>query len=312
MNEIKKSVLQVLAYFDMFHYPLAVEEIHALMGVPCSFIEVKKCVDDLSKAKKIFEYRQFYSIQNIETISNKRIKENAAAEKQLKLAKRIATFLTWFPYIRGVAISGSLSKQVANEESDIDFFLITKENRLWIAKIFLRIMIKLSSFIRLDKWFCLNYIIDETSLEVHEKNIFTATEIITLLPVYGAASFDKFIEVNKWIYNYFPNHPVFINHAKEAKRNFVKKTVEYLFDGKKGDKADSLILNYFDRRWKMLMTENRFKKSGFQIGAMMANKHFCRPYPQDFQSRILQLYEQKLKILDVEASITHSVSYSFS
>lgn len=312
MNGIKRSVLQVLAYYDMFQYPLSMKEIHAFMGVRCPFAELEKCIEDLLEDKKIFESNRFYSVQNLDIISTKRIKENAAAEKQLKLAKKIACFLTWFPYIRGVAISGSLSKQVANEESDIDFFVITKENRLWIAKIFFRLMIKLSSFIRLDKWFCINYIIDETSLEVSEKNIFTATEIITLLPVYGLTSFDRFIEVNEWVYKYFPNHGFFINDAKEVKRNFVKKTIEFFFDGKRGDKADSAILNYFARRWKKLMSKNRFKKSGFQIGAMMADKHSCRPYPEDFQGKILQLYEQKLKSLHLEAPMIHSISYSFS
>lgn len=312
MNELKKSVLQVLAYYDMFHYPLTIGEIHSFMGFQCSIHELKKCMEDLLSNREVFEFDHFFSIQHNAAISTQRIKENAAAEKQLKLAKRIAHFLTWFPYIRGVAISGSLSKQVANDESDLDFFVITKENRLWIAKIFLRLMIKLSSFVRLDKWFCINYIIDETSLEVPEKNIFTATEIITLLPVYGVQSFNRFMNANEWIYNFFPNHKLFINEAKDVNRSLIQKTLEYFFDGKKGDKIDSAILNYFDRRWKKLLTKNKFKKSGFQIGAMMTDKHFCRPYPEDFQRKILQCYERKLDSINLIPSVSHSTLYSFS
>jgi predicted nucleotidyltransferase len=51
------------------------------------------------------------------------------AVKHIKKAKAVAKFLSWFPYIRGIAISGSLSKNFADENSDLDFFIITAANR---------------------------------------------------------------------------------------------------------------------------------------------------------------------------------------
>ena len=44
-------------------------------------------------------------------------------------------------------------------------------------------------------------------------------------------------------------------------------------------------------------SEKRFLKSGFQIGTMQAEKHSCRPYPEHFQQKILDIYEEKLQAL---------------
>ena len=49
-------------------------------------------------------------------------------------AKWGASIIAAFPFVRAVGISGSLSKQYADENSDIDYFIITAANRLWIAK----------------------------------------------------------------------------------------------------------------------------------------------------------------------------------
>lgn len=310
MNEIRNSILKVLSYYDIFQYPLTRREIRSFMGKHCSEDKLILCLAELSESEVIFETEGFYSIRNDVLFKAQRIKENAAAEKQLKLAKRIAYFLTWFPYVKGIAISGSLSKQVAKEDSDIDFFLITKTNRLWISKIFLLILIKFASLLRLDTLLCINYIVDESSLEVPEKNIFTATEIITLLPVYGQHSFNRFIEANNWVYSFFPNHKSFNNPAKEINQTWLGKSIEYFFDSELGDKIDSALLHYFDKRWKRLMSKNKFKKTGFQIGAVMADKHFCRPYPEHFQKKILQLYESKLKELNLSHSPSPVVDFS--
>lgn len=312
LNEMKGAILKVLSYFDIFHYPLTVDEIRSFVNILCVPFQLSYCLEELLKDQIIFEDRGFYSLQSNLSLTTQRIKENAAAEKQLKLAKQVASFLTWFPFIRGIAISGSLSKQVAKKDSDIDFFVITKENRLWIAELFLRFMIKCASILGLDKWFCVNYMVDETRLEVPEKNIFTATEIITLLPVYGTTVFNRFIEANTWVYSFFPNHLLFSNNARELKKTFPQKVIEYFFKGKLGDRADDAIVNYFSRRWRILITKNKFKKTGFQIGAVMADKHFCRPYPQHFQRKILELYDKKLKDLDLTSlTTTNKESISF-
>ena len=65
---------------------------------------------------------------------------------------------------------------------------------------------KLSYIAGKQNWFCMNYFVDEMGMEIQEKNIFTAMEITTLLPMQGTNHFKNFIAANTWIYNYFPAH----------------------------------------------------------------------------------------------------------
>lgn len=84
--------------------------------------------------KIIFQLGEYYSLTDDSSLMLRRKKGNERAAKQIRLAKRLAAFLSRFPYVKEVAISGPLSKNYADERSDIDFFIIIKTNRLWIAR----------------------------------------------------------------------------------------------------------------------------------------------------------------------------------
>jgi hypothetical protein len=303
MNPLQESILKVIAYFDIFYYPVTAQEIIYFMDKPCSLQKLQRALEEFLKNEIIFKTKDYYTFHNEQAFAIKRMKANEVAAKQLKIAKKIAAFLVRFPFIKGVAISGSLSKNVAYEGSDIDFFIITKENRLWLSKLFFTGLIKCAALFGLSKWFCLNYIIDEKSLEVPEKNIFTATEIVTLLPLYGTSLFDSFFKANEWVYDFFPNQPVKTNTAKEPSFIIFKKVIEWILNNRHGNKADTALMRYFSKRWKKLMTKNKFTESGFQLGTMMADKHFCRPFPEHFQQKILDRYEERIRTLKTSLRI---------
>ena len=50
------------------------------------------------------------------------------------MAVRVTWLLKLIPFIRWVCVSGSLSKGVMEEDSDIDFFIIVQKNRLWMVR----------------------------------------------------------------------------------------------------------------------------------------------------------------------------------
>src|SRR5215831_1845750 len=168
MTTLQGSILKVIAYFDIFNYPLTVQEIKRFMNESCTEQRLQNVLNELLHEEMVFKIKDFYSLQNDPSLALKRISANTSAIKQLKIAQKIAAFLTWFPFINGIAISGSLSKNVAYKGSDIDFFIITQKNRLWLSKLFFTLLIKCASVAGFQKWFCLNYVIDESSLEVQE------------------------------------------------------------------------------------------------------------------------------------------------
>ena len=168
-----KQHFKGITYFDLFDYPVSVEEIYLFLDRTIDGDELKICLSKLAAEGHIYKFNEFYSLKNDPELLKKRIKENANAQYLLLTAHRISKFLFRFPYIKGVGISGSLSKNVANELSDIDYFIITKSNRLWIARTIMHLFKKITFLTGRQHWYCMNYYVDEDGMQIEEKNIFT-------------------------------------------------------------------------------------------------------------------------------------------
>src|ERR1700682_5319392 len=193
---IRKDILATLAYFNMFDFPLKKSEIFIFLGHCNDFPEFEQALNCLLKESAIFKIGDFYSLQNDYKLALRRHRGNEKAAIMLRKAEKAAAIIAAFPFVKGVAVSGSLSKYFADDNSDIDFFIITKANRLWIARSCLHIFKKLTYIFNMQDLFCMNYFVDEDQTCILEKNIYTAIEIATLLPLRGSNIFDKFFKEN--------------------------------------------------------------------------------------------------------------------
>ena len=286
-----------MTYFDIFHYPMTSAEIRAHLDMPCTEQELAGALAALMKEKILFKTQGYYQLKHDDSLLTARLAANKLAEKHLVKARKIAAFLSWFPFVKGIAISGSLSKKVATSDSDYDFFVIAEKDYLWICRSVFFTFIKLVSLFGFKKYFCLNYTVDESYLEISEKNIFTATEIATLMPVYGMQCFAGFFAANEWIYRFFPNHPPIEYRHPEKSKSFTSRLIEKVFRNRRGQKIDDALMRYFERRWEKLQSKHVVTNSGYVLGSMMVGKHYCKPYPQHFQQKVLSMHEEKMQKL---------------
>ena len=60
----------------------------------------------------------------------------------------------------------------------------------------------------------MNYYIDEDQLEIVEKTLYTAIEIVTLIPLQGDTVIEQFYAANTWTRNYLPNKIMRLSSAK--------------------------------------------------------------------------------------------------
>lgn len=299
--ETEKSILQVVAYFDMFHYPVSMMEIHRFLRTPISARQMEPLLHQLVTQQKIFRLDEFYSLQNDPSLVVQRRNGNERAGKLLPIAYRIGKRLNKFPFVKGVGISGSLSKNYADKDADIDFFIITEANKLWIARSILHSLKKLSFIIGKQHWLCMNYFIDEAALELIEKNIFIATEVVTLKPVVVTPAIQKFFSTNDWTADYFPNHSQDSVFVKEP-RSWSKKIIESIFNNRAGNWFDNYLMRVTEKRWLQKEKRCKLNMKG-EIQSLRVSKHFARPNPEFFQKKILALYDTKLKSLEQECLI---------
>jgi len=220
--EIKENILATLAYFDLFNYPLTSGEIYLFMKNRYDQGEYNDAIKCLVGSRVVYQFDKFYSLKNDYALVVRRYNGNRKAAELIKIAHRISAWLIKFPYVRGIAISGSLSKNFADDQSDIDLFIITAPNRLWIARSLMHAFKKLTYLVNKQDYFCMNYYIDEEQLEIAEKTIYTAIEVVTLIPLQGDTQFEQFYTANAWTRDYLPNKIMRVSSARPLKNTLLK------------------------------------------------------------------------------------------
>lgn len=285
--------MATLTYFNLFDYPLRKREIFIFLNNRDELHEFENALNFLMEESLVFRVNEFYSLHNNFSLSERRNKGNEKAIELLKKANKAAAFISCFPYIRGVAVSGSLSKNFADDNADIDFFIITAANRLWIARTFLHAFKKLTFLFKMQHYFCMNYFIDEDEPEIIEKNIYTATEIATLLPLQGSEVFEKFYTANIWTKNYLPNNYMRISSAQQINKNGIKNIIEKIFNNRFGGLLDSYFMKITDKRWTVKTVRQKRNTRGLVMG-LQASKHYSKPDPVNFQCKLIQHYENDL------------------
>ncbi len=292
LNSSEKNVLKTLAYFDVFSYPLTSEELKIFFGGnenPNGNID--EALESLKEKELVFQNQKFYQLDNSFEQIERRLKGNKLAESYLAKAKKISVFIGNFPFVRGVYISGSLSKGYMGEDADIDYFIVTKPGRLWLARTML-VMFKKLFLLNSRKYFCVNYFVDENHLEIEEKNLFTATELVTLIPTYNSQIFEELKKQNPWVKQYYPNHP-WNNQINVplGKGSLVKKFLEFLLSGKLGEYLDKKSMMKTLTFWKnkfSYFTEKDFNN------ALKSRSYISKHHPQNFQKKVLNAFEQKV------------------
>jgi hypothetical protein len=299
VSEIKENILATLAYFDIFNYPLTSGEIYLFLKNRYDSREFNDTIKCLVDSRSVYLFDKFYTLKNDFSLISRRHEGNKKAAELIKIAGKVSDMLIRFPYVRGIAISGSLSKNFADENSDIDLFIITAANRLWIARTLMHAFKKLTYLVNKQDYFCMNYYIDEQQLEIVEKTIYTAIEIVTLIPLQGDTQFERFYSANAWTRYYLPNKIMRVSSAKPIKTWFLKTLIEAMFNNSFGNVIDNILMNITAGRWLKKTAMKKLNAKG-KVLALDVDKHYAKPDPGNFQNKLLSQYEDKISMLLME------------
>jgi predicted nucleotidyltransferase len=299
LSHISGSILKVLAYFHVFNYPITKDEIRAYLDHEIPEKEFQEALAFLAENGIVYRKDEFYSLSNNPFWVHRRRLGNARAKEQIRIARKAAAWLSAFPFVRAVAVSGSLSKNYAEENSDIDFFIITAANRLWIARTVMHLFKKITFLFGRQHWFCMNYYVDEAALEIKEKNLFTAIEVVTALPLRGPAAFQQFLNANNWVKDFFPRYKAANTDCRKNKTVLLKPVIEFLLNKLIGNWLDKALMNITIRRWDRKIRLNKRYKNG-QIMGIDAGQHYCKPLPQCMQDKVLVRHQLKMEQLQME------------
>lgn len=274
----EKAVYDVLRYFHFFHHGLTVEEVRAFCAVPSTPLEIKTELRTMVTQGEAYESEGYYAIDT--TSIHLRRKYRAKNRRMLAIARIMGWIMMRFPFVRGVYVSGSLSKGgVQNSSDDIDYFIVTQPNRVWTSK-FLLTLFKKIVLLNSKKYFCINFFRDAEHLAFNKQNIYVATEIATLIPLQNKALLHALWDQNKWIYNYFPNlHQPVKTYAPKPNKSPFERLWELIW----GDRLE---------HW----AHTKYKGHFAQKSAVDPNHHMEKSrnsaayFPDSMENQVLSYY----------------------
>ncbi|WP_317899334.1 hypothetical protein [Aurantibacillus circumpalustris] len=285
------EIIKAVLYFDVFKYPLTKDELFENSAITISREQFSKELLGLLNNNLLKQDGEF--ILHLERTKNdlsKRLLGNEGAKKIMPIAVKYSRIIASFPFVEGVCLSGGLSKNYYDNESDIDFFIITKPNRLWICRTLLIIRYKLLPK-KKRKFWCTNYFISSDSLFIPDNNPFSGTELAHLIPTVNYSAYNSLLEENNWYKRRFPNkqkHPGDL--CQEAPQPFLKSFLEKILSGSLGTKLDDYFLKITLKHWQKKYPELAVEDFELQF---RSRKNVCKRHTKGFQNKVLKLWREK-------------------
>lgn len=220
-NNLEKNILSTICYYDIMNYPLTVFEIWKhLLAVEDDrdrgFFEKAKIADVLTKLKednlkKFIETKDgFYFLRGRHDLVQNRIRSNKISVSKIKKMRRVVRILRIAPFVRMILVTGRLAMKNAKPKSDWDVLVVLRENRIWLGRtcitLLAHILGKRRHHDKIKDRICFNYFITTNSLEIRNKDLFSANEYNFCFPLFEVKNyFNKFQLRNIWIRKHKPN-----------------------------------------------------------------------------------------------------------
>jgi len=192
----------VIAFFDMFDYPLTVNEIFYSLSVKCELREVIEAVENMVKPPlippfeggriqspltplyqggRIIESKNgFYFLAGRSAIVAERHRRYNFTDRKFKRALLVSKIFKLIPWIKMIAVGNLLGAHNLKDDSDIDLFIVAEDKRIWLTRFF---CVGIAKFLGLrpqadnsrDK-ICLSFYVsdqamDLSGLRLKEKNL---------------------------------------------------------------------------------------------------------------------------------------------
>lgn len=248
------AVLRTVAYADVFDCPLEIREIHRyLVGARASREAVASTVEALVP-ERLHRRGDYVFLPGREETVRTRIRRRRVSRTLWPRARKYALQVAALPFVRMVAITGSLARDHAHEGADVDLLVVAETGRLWVCRALVGLLARKAA--REGVVLCANYFLSEEALELDERTVYTAHELLQMVPVAGPKSYRELRERNRWTRRHLPNasNATLPNDLPETGGGWVRRAAEAFLRTPVGAWLDRLERR---RKWRRSLKENR-------------------------------------------------------
>lgn len=201
---LAQAIVRTVAYADVFDYPPTVAEVHRYLEVPATLAQVEACLQDgLLTLGRLAFHEGYLTLPGREAIVAVRREREARARMLWPRALAYGRWLAAVPFVRMVALTGSLAVNNPDERSDLDYLIITASGRLWLCRAMVILLVRWAA--RRGDTICPNYLLSEHALALAPQDYFVARELAQLVPLHGLEVYHRLRGLNAWTAAFLPN-----------------------------------------------------------------------------------------------------------
>jgi len=250
MNKTEKNILKTLIFFDLLKKPLTDKEIwQNLWGIKTSFKNLKKSLRSLQKQSKVENRDELYFLKGKNQLIKVGQKKHRICQVFWQKAQKTSQFLQIIPFIKIIAVIGSLSLNNVTQKSDIDLMIFTDKKHLRLTRDLVIFLLSISGKLTRQKQQKSGqigpdfFITPETcNLEFLIKKyngfqqMYWIYLVANLTPIFEKAQvYEKYKAQNKWIKKFLPNYNWQIQNKKiKPKKSHFKNFLKWFFITKMG------------------------------------------------------------------------------
>jgi predicted nucleotidyltransferase len=221
VSDERLDLLDALIYGDVFDCAVTLDELWRYARMAIDREELRR---RLRGEGLVVEREGLYCLAGREELLARRPERMRQAVRLARRAQRVARVLGQFPFVRGLALTGSAAAGDAAEGDDVDLLVTVADGRLGT------VFLVLGSLSRVlgRRLFCPNYYVCEGRLDLGPGNLYLARELAQAQPLVGDGAAPW--RANPWLAGTFPNAaPLASAHSAGSR---VQRLLERLIGGR--------------------------------------------------------------------------------
>ena len=196
---IARSVL----YAGIFEYPLTLAQLRQTLELSLTPSRILAEYERSQALRAIIEHRDgFFFPRGRDEFVRERQGREARSRAFLRGNRRLLRCICAMPYVRMVALSGSIAHLNLDHDGDLDLFIVTRGRHAWSVTVAVVLLAKIMGRRRAV---CANYTVADSSLAFEQQDLFTANQVIHLKPLMGCDVYQALLAANPFVYRFYPN-----------------------------------------------------------------------------------------------------------
>ena len=277
----KSIILKTIRLANFFDSSFTVRQVHKYLPASMSETEYNYSLMQLENENEILIEDDFVFENSNQT--NCHVKRKWSQSIFQKNKKYISLF-SYIPWIKFIGLTGANAFESCKKSDDVDMFIVTQKNRLWLTYLLIVILSKLMGKRNV---LCVNYLVDTENLEIKHKSYYNAVQLLQMKSIFNPDFQDQLIHANKWIFDFIPN----AKYEKSFDSFYLVNSIS-----RNSSKTNNSVLSKIDNKIYNNYSEHLKAKYNYLFGkSLIVDRGIAKLHRQDNHKIYADIFESVIE-----------------